>query len=60
MDKNYDVITFISKYLYFKKVAIFADIIKVLLFLLKQFLKTLENFKELEILYQNAIYTCIS
>ena len=60
MDKNYDVITFISKYLYFKKVAIFADIIKVLLFLLKQFLKTLENLKELEILYQNAIYTCIS
>ena len=60
MDKNYDVITFISKYLYFKKVAIFADIIKVLLFLLKQFLKTLENLKELEILYQNAIYTFIS
>ena len=32
MDINYDVITFISKYLYFKKaygVAIFADIIKI-------------------------------
>ena len=31
MDRNYDVITFISKYLYFKKasrVASFSDIIK--------------------------------
>ena len=32
MDRGYDVITFISKYLYFKKagVANFADIIKII------------------------------
>ena len=35
-------------------VAIFADFIKILT------LKTQEKFKELEILYQNAIYICIS
>ena len=39
MDRNYDVITFISKYLYFKKagVAIFADIIKIV----NMFIKTI-------------------
>ena len=37
MDRNYDVITNISKYLYFKRpgVAIFADIIKILTMLIK-------------------------
>ena len=29
MDKNFDVITFISKYLYFSRVADFAEIIKI-------------------------------
>ena len=41
-------------------VAIFADIIKIITFLLKQSLKTQEKLKELKILYQNAIYTRIS
>ena len=41
MDINYDVRTFISKYLYFK-------------------IKTRKKFKELEIMYQNAIYICVS
>ena len=41
MDRNYDVITFFSKNLYFKKagVAIFADIIKVLTTFFKRILK---------------------
>ena len=62
MDKNYDAISFISKYLYFKKagVVIFADIIKVVTYLLKQSLKTRENLKGIEIMYQNAICICIS
>ena len=41
-------------------VAIFAGIIKIVTFLLKQSLKTEEKLKELEILYQNAIYAFIS
>ena len=62
MDKNYDAISLISKYLYFKKtgVVIFADIIKVVTYLLKQSLKTRENLKGIEIMYQNAICICIS
>ena len=62
MDRNYDVITLISKYLYFKEagVAIFADIINEMKsFLSKKCLKTEEKLKELEIMYQNAIYICI-
>ena len=37
MNRNYDVITFISKYFYFKKdwVANFAEIIKVLIMFIK-------------------------
>ena len=62
MDKNYDAISLISKYLYFKKagVVIFADIIKVVTYLLKQSLKTRENLKGIKIMYQNAICICIS
>ena len=41
-------------------VSIFADIIKIVTFLLKISLKTQEKLQELEILCQNAIYTCIS
>ena len=41
-------------------VAIFADIIKVLTRFTKKSPKTQEKFKELEIMYQNAIYICIS
>ena len=40
-------------------VAIFAVIIKILT-ILKQSLKTPDNLKELEIIYQKAIYICIS
>ena len=40
MDRSYDVITFISRYLYLKK--------------------TQKKLKELEIIYENAIYICVS
>ena len=47
IDKIYDVITFISKYLYFKKgcVAIFADIIKVLTMFIITIYKDSRNVK---------------
>ena len=50
IDRIYDVITFIAKYLYFKKgwVAIFADITKILTVFI------------ITIMYQNTIYICIS
>ena len=44
MDKNYEFITFISKYLSFKKA---EDFFKVL--------KDLKKFKKLEIMHQNTI-----
>ena len=58
MDINYDVITFF--FLRRPGVAIFTDITKIATFLLKQSLYTQEKLKELEVLYQNALYTCIS
>ena len=41
MDRNYDVITFISKYLFFifLGVAIFADIIKIVTVFIKTIIK---------------------
>ena len=42
------------------EVAIFADIIKIVTRFIKKYLKTQEKLKELEIMYQNAIYICIS
>ena len=41
-------------------VAVFADIIKIITRFIKKYLKTLEKLKELEIMYQNAVYICIS
>ena len=41
MDRNYDIITFISKYVYFKKagVAIFADIVKIVTIFIKTIIR---------------------
>ena len=41
MNRSYDLITFISKYLYFKKdrVSFFADIIKIVTMFIKKTLK---------------------
>ena len=41
-------------------VAIFADIIKIIARFIKKNLKTQKKLKELEIMYQNAIYIYIS
>ena len=62
MDRNYDVITFLSRKLYFKKawVTIFTGIIKVVTIFIKTSLKTQEKLEELEIMYLNGIYICIS
>ena len=38
MDRNYDIMTFISKYLYFKKVD-FADIIRIVTIFFKRIYK---------------------
>ena len=53
MDRNYDVITFI---LIKPTVAIFAGIIKVVTICTKTILKDPKKSKELENMYQNAIY----
>ena len=49
MDRNYDGITLILKYLYFKKarVAIFADIIKIVTIFIKTIFKNSKKWKEL-------------
>ena len=58
MDRNYNVITFIAKYLYFR-VAICADIKKIIIIFIKRIFKDQKKLKELEITYQNAVYICI-
>ena len=64
MNRNYDVITSCSKYLNFIKlkprVANFADMIKIETKFIKTIFKDSEKLKELETMYQNAIYTRIS
>ena len=62
MDRNYGVITIISNTLILGRpgVVTFADIIKILAMFEKQLLKFQEKLKELEIMYQNPIYMCIS
>ena len=52
MGKSYDIITFILKT---RRVAIFADIIKIVIMFMKAI-----KWKEIGIMYQNAIYICIS
>ena len=62
MDRSYDAITFISKYLYFKKtvVANFDDIIKIVAVFIKTIFQDSRKIKRIRIMYQNAIYICIS
>ena len=57
MDKYYDVITFISKKLYFKKgwVAIFADIIKNVTMYIKTIFKNSRKVKRI----RNYVSDCI-
>ena len=61
MNKNYDIIIFILKYLYFKKTwsIHFAEIIKIVTVFIKTSLKTQKMLKELEIMYENENNICI-
>ena len=62
IDIIYNVIAFTSEYPYFKNAlgSHFWWHYQNLNFFLQQSLKTQEKYKELKMLYQNAIYTCIS
>ena len=55
MDRNYDVLTFISKYLFLRRprVANSADIIKIATMFIKTTFKDSKKLKELEIIYSN-------
>ena len=56
MNRNYDVINFISKYFCFKKprVASFADIVKVATMVIKTTFN--KKVKELDTMYQKTVY----
>ena len=62
MDRNYDIINFIWKKSTLRRpgVGIFADIIKIVTIFIKTISKISRKVKELEIMYQIAIYVCIS
>ena len=63
MNRNYDVIIFFRKNLYFKKAwgsHFLLASSKLWPYLLKQSLKTQEKLEELEISYLNGIYICIA
>ena len=62
MDKNYELITFIQNIFILRRsrVNIFDDIIKTVTIFIKTTFKDSKKLKELEIMYQNAIYICIS
>ena len=61
MGRNYDVITFFQNIFVLRRpdVAIFVDIMKIVT-IFKQPLKTQETLEELEVMYLNGIYICIS
>ena len=61
MGRNYDVVTFTSKYLFLRRprVAIFVDIIKIVAMFVKTIRKDSKTLKELETMYQNTICICI-
>ena len=61
MGRNYDVVTFISKYLFLRRprVAIFVDIIKIVTMFVKTIREDSKTLKELETMYQNTICICI-
>ena len=59
VDTNYDVVTFISKYIYFKKAQSFVEIIKIII-TVKAVFKDSKKVKKLEVMHQSAIYIYIS
>ena len=61
MDTNSDVIIPLPKYIFLRhRVAIFADIIKIITIFIERSFKDSRKLKELELIYQNEIYICIS
>ena len=62
MNKNNDVITFISKPLYFKRVANLADIIKIEIFFIKKTFKDSINSKEIceKMLMSVEVKVCVT
>ena len=62
MDRNYDVKTFLFKNLFLRRprIAILLTSSKLRPRLLKESLMTQEKLEELEIMYLNGIYICIS
>ena len=59
VNTNYDVVTFISKYIYFKKAQSFVEIIKTII-TVKAVFKDSKKVKKLEVMHQSAIYIYIS
>ena len=61
MDRNYDVIKFFQNTFILRRpgIAIFADIIKIVIMFSKTIFENSRKLKELEIMYQNAIYMFI-
>ena len=61
MGRNYDVITIQNIFVLRRpRVAIFADIIRIITIFCKTIFKDLKMLKELEIIYENAIYIRVS
>ena len=61
MDRSYDVIAFQNTFILRRfGVANFADIIKIVTMFVKTIFKDPRKVKKIEIMYQNAIYICIS
>ena len=52
MDRNYDILTFISS----RPRAIFVEIIKIITLFSKKILKDSKRLNELQTIYQNAVY----
>ena len=62
MGKSYEVIDLFQNTLILRRprVVISADVIKVVTMFIKKTLKTQKKLKELEIMYQNLTYICVS
>ena len=62
MNKNFDVTSLLQNTFTLRRsrVVIFADIHKIVTMFIKKTLKSQKMLKELEIMYRNASYICIS
>ena len=61
MDRSYDVIAFQNTFILRRAgVTNFADIIKIVTMFIGTIFKDPRKVKKIEIMYQNAVYICIS